>query len=190
MLLASVGMVPLIACANVTNLLMAQGIARSRELALRMELGAGRTRVLRQLLTGNLRLPASSGAMGYGLARLAVRYFRGTLPQQYSFARFLVQMERIRIDSWVALFAAIVVPLTAVLIGLLPAWKASRPGMVEAFRDGGRSSGALGARRLQNILVAGELALSVILVIGAALLAKSFTHRSAHASVQRCGQPP
>jgi putative ABC transport system permease protein len=190
MLLASVGMAPLIACANVTNLLMAQGIARSRELALRMELGAGRTRVLRQLLTGNLRLPASSGAMGYGLARLAVRYFRGTLPQQYSFARFPVQMERIRIDSWVALFAAIVVPLTAVLIGLLPAWKASRPGMVEAFRDGGRSSGALGARRLQNILVAGELALSVILVIGAALLAKSFTHLSAHASVQRCGQPP
>ena len=173
-LLVSVGMVLLIACANVTNLLLAQGIARSQELALRMALGAGRGRVLRQLLTESLLLATAAGLMGYGLAHVAVRYLRGTLPSQYSFGRSLIQLERIRIDGWVAIFAAVVVPLAAVLIGLAPAWKASRPGLVEAFRDGSRSSGTRGARRLQNVLVGGEFALSVILVIGAALLAQSF----------------
>jgi predicted permease len=175
MLLVSVGMVLLIACANVTNLLLAQGIARSRELALRMALGAKRSRVLRQLLTESLVLAAASGLMGYGLAHLAVHYFRSTLPPQYSFGRSLIQMERIQIDAWVAVFAAVVVPVTAVLVGVAPAWKASRPGLIEAFRDGTRSAGVVGARRLQNVLAAGEMALSVILVIGAALLAQSFT---------------
>ncbi|SPE38994.1 membrane hypothetical protein [Candidatus Sulfopaludibacter sp. SbA3] len=114
--------------------------------------------------------------MGYGLAHLAVRYLRGTLPQQYSFARSLIQLERFQIDGRVAIFAAVVVPLAAVLIGLAPAWKASRPSLIDAFRDAGRSVGTLGARRLQNLLVAGGLALSVILAIGAALLAQSFAH--------------
>ncbi len=172
-LLVSVGMVLLIACANVANLLLAQGIARSQELALRMALGAGRARVVRQLFTESLLLAASGGLLGYGLAHLAVRYLRGTLPQQYSFGRSLIQLERIHIDNWVAIFAAVVVPLAAVLIGLAPALRASRPVLIEALREG-RSSGALAARRLQNVLVAGELALSVILVIGAALLAQSF----------------
>jgi putative ABC transport system permease protein len=175
-LLASVGMVLLIACANVTNLLLAQGIARSQELALRMALGAGRARVVRQLFTESLLLAASGGVMGYGLAHVAVRYLRGTLPQQYSFGRSLIQLERIRIDTWVAIFAAVVVPLAAVLIGLAPALKASKPALIEGLRDGGRMSGAFGARRLQNVLVAVELALSVILVTGAALVAQSFVH--------------
>ena len=174
-LLAAVGMVLLIACANVANLLLAQGIARSQELALRMALGAGRARVVRQLFTESLLLAAAGGLLGYGLAHLAVRYLRGTLPQQYSFGRSLIQLERIHIDNWVAIFAAVVVPLAAVLIGLAPALRASRPALIEALREG-RSSGALAARRLQNVLVAGELALSVILVIGAALLAQSFAH--------------
>jgi putative ABC transport system permease protein len=173
-LLAGVAMVLLIACANVANLLLAQGIARSHELALRMALGAGRARVLRQLFTESLLLAAASGLLGYGLAHLGVRYLRSTLPQQYSFGRMLIQLERIQIDSWVAIFAAVVVPLAAVLIGVAPAWHASRPGLVEAFRDGARTSGTRGARRLQNLLVAGELALSVVLVVGAALLAQSF----------------
>jgi putative ABC transport system permease protein len=172
-LLAAVGMVLLIACANVANLLLAQGISREQELSLRMALGAGRGRVMRQLLTESLMLAAAGGLAGYGLAHIAVQYFGGTLPRQYSFGRFLIQMERIHIDGWVAIFAAVVVPLAAVLVGLAPAWKASRPGLAEAFR-GGRASGAMGARRLQNILVGGELALSVILVVGAALLAQSF----------------
>src|SRR4029077_10110609 len=124
--------------------------------------------------TESLLLAASGGLMGYGLAHLAVRYLRSTLPQQYSFGRSLIQLERIHIDNWVAIFAAVVVPLAAVLIGLAPALKASRPVLIAALRDGVRSSGALGARRLQNVLVAGELALSVILVIGAALVAQSF----------------
>jgi putative ABC transport system permease protein len=172
-LLAAVGMVLLIACANVANLLLAQGISRSQELALRMALGAGRSRVMRQLLTESLILAAAGGLAGYGLAHLAVRYFGGTLPRQYSFGRFLIQMERIHIDGWVALFAAVVVPLAAVLIGLVPSWRASRPDLIDAFR-GGRASGSVSARRLQNLLVGGELALSVILVVGAALLAQSF----------------
>ena len=175
-LLASVGMVLLIACANVTNLLLAQGMARSQELALRMALGAGRARVLRQLLTESLALAASGGLLGYGLAHVAVRYLRGTLPRQYSFGRSLIQMERIEIDGWVAIFAAVVVPLAAVLISLAPAWRASRAGLIEGFHDGSRSSGARGARRLQNVFVAGELAFCVILVVGAALLAQSFAH--------------
>jgi putative ABC transport system permease protein len=175
-LLASVGMVLSIACANVTNLLLAQGMARSQELALRRALGARRARVLRQLLTESLLLASAGGLMGYGLAHAAVRYLRGTLPQQYSFGRSLIQMERIRIDGWVAIFAAVVVPLAAVLISLAPAWRASRVVLIEAFHDGSRSSGARGARRLQNVFVAGELAFCVILVVGAALLAQSFAH--------------
>jgi putative ABC transport system permease protein len=171
-LLAAVGMVLLIACANVANLLLAQGIGRSQELALRMALGAGRSRVMRQLLTESLMLAAAGSLAGYAMAHVAVRYFGGTLPRQYSFGRFLIQMERIRIDGGVAAFAVIVVPLAAVLVGLAPAWKASTPGLVDAFR-GGRASGT-GARRLQNFLVAGELALSVVLVVGAALLTQSF----------------
>jgi putative ABC transport system permease protein len=173
-LLAAVGMVLLIACANVANLLLAQGIARTQELALRMALGAARARVLRQLFTESLLLTCASGLLGYGLAHVAVHYLRGTLPRQYSFGRSLIQMERIQIDGWVAIFAAAVVPLAAVMIGLAPAWKASRAGLMEAFRDGSRLSATPGARRLQNFLVAGQLAFCVILVIGASLLAQSF----------------
>jgi predicted permease len=174
-LLASVGMVLVIACANVANLLLTQGIARSREIALRIALGAGRMRVFRQLLTESLLLAAISGALGYGLARVAVSYLRGTLPAQYSFGRFLIQMERIQVDGWVALFAAAVAPLVAVLIGVLPAWRASRMDLNDAMKDAARStSGSSAARRLQNLLVTGELTIALVLAIGAALLAQSF----------------
>ncbi|MFN7937358.1 MAG: ABC transporter permease [Bryobacteraceae bacterium] len=174
-LLSSVGMVLLIACVNVTNLLLAQGVARSKEVGLRLALGADRGRIIRQLLTESLVLAALSGGAGYAIALLAVNYFRGTLPAQYSFGRFLIQMERIQIDASVAIFAAVVVPLVAVLIGLFPAWRNSRADFNESLKDTGRTAGAsVGARRLQSMLVAGELAIAVVLVIGAALLARSF----------------
>jgi predicted permease len=174
-LLAAVGMVLLIACANVANLLLAQGIARTREIALRTALGAGRARILRQLLTESLLLAGVGGALGYAIAHVAVAELQRTLPAQYSFGRNLIQMERIHIDGWVALFAVVVVPLAAVLFGLVPAWRSSRADLTESLKETGRSTaGSVGARRLQNLLVTGELALAVMLVSGAALLAMSF----------------
>lgn len=174
-LLGSVAMVLMIACANVTNLLLAQGIARSKEVALRLALGAGRARIMRQMLTENLLLAITAGAAGYGLAHLAVHNFRSALPEQFSSGRSLIQMERIQIDGWVALFAVVVVPATAVLFGLIPAWRNSRADFNEAMKDTGRTTGAgSGERRLQGMLVTFEIAIAVVLVIGAALLARSF----------------
>jgi putative ABC transport system permease protein len=171
----SVGLVLLIACFNVTNLLLAQGIARSREIALRNALGAGRARILRQLLTESLLLALIGGALGYAVANLAVLVFQHTLPAQYSFGRNLIQMERIRVDGWVALFAVVAVPLAAALFGSIPAWRGSRADLNEALKETGRSTaGGQRARRLQRLLVAAELAIAVVLVIGTMLLARSF----------------
>jgi putative ABC transport system permease protein len=168
-LLTAVGLVLLIACANVANLLLARATARQRELAIRAALGAGRGRLVRQLLSEGLLLAAAGGLLGvvighWTLAAL-VRLGADLLPQPFSFDFSL--------DGRVLAFAVGVSAVTALLFGLAPAISASRPDLAQALKQGLDGSGA-GRQRvsLRDTLVVGQLALSVVLLVSGALLGR------------------
>src|SRR5690606_14972001 len=168
-LLGSAGFVLLIACANVANLLLARAGARQREIAIRSALGAGRGRVARQLLTECLLLSAIGGAAGLALGVAGVELLPALLPADTP------RVEEIVVDAGVLGFAAALSLLTGLLFGALPALRASRFGLKAALAEGGRGAG--GGRRSRGAagaLVAAEIALAVVLVIGAGLLVKSF----------------
>jgi len=168
-LLGAVGLVLLIACANVAALLLARGSARRREMAVRAAIGAGRGRLVRQLLSEGVVLASLGGAAGVLLAAWASRvigaFATSVLPIPTSFDFSL--------DTTVLLFAAVVSMLTALVFGLAPAWSASRPELVPALKDTTESIGA-GRRRvtLRDALVVGQLALSLVLLVSGALLAR------------------
>jgi predicted permease len=168
-LLGAVGLVLVIACANVAALLLARGTARRREMAVRAAIGAGRARLVRQLLSEGLVLAALGGIGGVLLASWAGHllgiYATDVLPLTTSFDFAL--------DRTVLLFAAGVSLATAVTFGLAPAWSASRPDLVPALKDTLDGGGA-GRRRvtLRDALVVGQLALSLVLLVSGALLAR------------------
>ncbi len=169
-LLGAVSCVLLIACANVANLLLARGSARARELAVRASLGAGRERLVHQLLLESLPLALLGGGAGIALAwcgqRLLVRFL---LPAR--FPHFNV----IAIDGGVLAFTLAVSLLTAALFGLVPALQAARLGPHAALQEGGRAvAGGGRRRRLRGALVVAETALTLVLLVGAGLLVKSF----------------
>jgi len=169
LLTTAVGLVLLIACANVANLLLARGEARQRELAVRVAIGASRARLVRQLLTESVVLATFGGVLGVALAMVAVRLLRGWLPQGVPGA------DRIAVDGRVLLFTVALAIGTGLLFGLLPALRASRAGAAEGMREGSRGAGEGRERqRLRGALVVSEVVLAVLLLVGAGLTARSF----------------
>ncbi len=165
-LLAAVALVLLIACANVANLLLARATSRTREIAVRISLGATPRRVARQLLTESVLLSFIGAIVGVGLAALAVRML-DKLP-----ITGIARMEEVSLSGSVLAFTLGLTVLTGLLFGLMPALRAYAMGITGGMRDGARGSAS--HRRLNSALVAVQFALSLVLLIGAGLLLKSF----------------
>jgi len=166
-LIAAVGALMLIACANVSNLLLAKAILRRKEISVRAALGATRGRVIRQLLTESLMLSFAGGAAGVLLAFLALRLYAHFGPQN------LIHGTQPRINGWVMGFSLLISIAASVIFGLAPAIDTSRINLADALKEGARGSSG-GRRILREIMVATEVAMSLILLIGAGLLIRSF----------------
>jgi putative ABC transport system permease protein len=163
----AVGLLLLIACANVANLVLARGLVRARELAVRTALGASVRRIVRQLLTETLVLAAAGGMAGIALAYIGIRALRNVLPPD------LPRVAEVGLDLRVLAASIAITFATGLLLGVLPARRATRFDLQDSLRDGGRALGDRSGRRLSGGLVVAQVALAVLLVTGAGLLARS-----------------
>jgi predicted permease len=169
-LLGGVGFVLLIACANVANLLLVRGTARGGELAVRAAMGAGRGRLVRQLVTESLVLSLAGAGAGLAFAALGTRLLVKAAPAS------IPRLDAVQVDGLVLGFTLLVAGLTGVLFGILPARLMVRPDLARTLREGGRSGmQRVGGHRARTALVVAEVALSVMLLAGAGLLIRSFT---------------
>lgn len=166
-LLGAVGLVLLIACANVANLLLARAASRQREMAVRIAIGAGRWRLIRQLLTESILLAIVGGSLGVLLALLGTSLLIRSAPDG------VPRIAEAGIDGTVLGFTIALSVLTGILFGVVPAWHASHPDISESLKEGERGSTG-GRAALRNALVVGEIAMSLMLLIGSGLLARSF----------------
>jgi putative ABC transport system permease protein len=169
LLFGAVMFVFLIACANVANLLLARASVRSKEIAIRLALGATRTRIVTQLLVESLLLSALGGIGGFLFALWGVDLMLAAIPIELPF------WLRFDVDPRVFLFIAGLSTIASLLFGLAPAWQASRPEVVEELKEGGRSSGGPPrTHQLRHALVVIEIALALVLLVGAGLMMRSF----------------
>jgi putative ABC transport system permease protein len=167
-LLGAVSVVLVICCANVFNLLLGQTLTRRREIAIRAAFGSGRTRILRQLLTESLLLAAAAAVIGVVLAGGAVNYFRISNPIE------LPPTTVVEVDYRIPVFTILLSTTTALLFGLVPAWRASRTDLNAALKASGHSTSEdAGSHRIASFLIIAEVALTLVLLSGAGLLIRS-----------------
>ena len=168
-LLGAVAFVLLISCVNVANLLLARSTARQNEFAIRIALGAGQHRVIRQLLTESLLLSLIGGALGLVVAKF------GTTAALAAVPRTLPRAEDIGLDLRVLLFTLALSILAGIIFGLMPAWKASQGSVSRQLIESGRAlAGARGSA--QSVFVMGEMAMALVLLIGAGLMIRTLVH--------------
>jgi putative ABC transport system permease protein len=168
LLLVSVGLVLLIACANVTNLLLSRGVARARELAVRAAIGASRTALARQLLAETMVLALAGGLLGLACGWMLTRAIAMWGPADFP------RLADVRVDGMVLAFAMAISVLAGLLAGALPAFRVARGGLLVALRDGTGASSSGQTRRLGAGLLVAEAAVAMVLLVGAGLLGRSF----------------
>ena len=169
-LFAAVGLVLLIACTNVVNLLLARSTVRQREVALRTAIGASRTRIAQQLLTENLLLFTLGGALGLLLAIAGLSAVHNSIPPDFASAK------EARLNGGVLLFTFVVCAVTGILCGLTPVLQSVKTDLNTALKERGQGSSAFNTKRVQCFLVISEIALALMLVIGAGLVVRSFRY--------------
>jgi putative ABC transport system permease protein len=170
-LMGAVGFVLLIACANVANLMLARASGRQKEIALRSALGASRWRILRQLMTESLIVALIGGVLGVALAYWGINLLRAANPGEA--AQYAPGWDQLGINLPVLGFTVLISLVSGVIFGLVPSWQTSKPDLNHALKDGGRQVSG-GPHRLRSSLVVFEVALSLVLLVGAGLLVRSF----------------
>jgi putative ABC transport system permease protein len=172
-LMASVGFVLLIACANVANLLLVRGASRQKEIAIRLAMGASRFRLIRQLLTESLLLAFMGGTIGLLFSIWGINALARGIPE--GFSKYIPGWQNLGLNQTTFVFTFVISIITGLLFGLVPAWQTTKTNFNEAMKEGGKGSSGKGSHnRARSLLVISEVALSIFLLIGAGLVIRSF----------------